>query len=216
MDVICSTSECVETLYKAAVGAGFPVASAKQSAVAAVWMQRNQTLITHGLDGFHLMLTAVERGPCDLREHIQPDPEGQKVNVDGGSIVDIGPCVLDAVMSDSMKRSVILNHVAGGGLLLGMIAGPIAPPLAGFDLVLAAVPPQSSDQINLTVDEGADRKAVRLGQKTWTVAELQRAAGPVEVDDELWRRACTFAAATYVPSSDESRQGAGAGLTDND
>ena len=42
-------------------------------------------------------------------------------------------------------------------------------------------------------------------------------AGPVAVDDEIWRRLAAFATRTCVPASAASRaRGAGAGLSDND
>ena len=36
------------------------------------------------------------------------------------------------------------------------------------------------------------------------------------VDDDIYKRIDELAFETYVPASDESRAGAGAGLTDND
>ena len=50
-----------------------------------------------------------------------------------------------------------------------------------------------------------------------SVAAKTGANGPREVADDLWRRLEVFAQATFVPSSEASREaGAGAGLDDND
>ena len=47
-------------------------------------------------------------------------------------------------------------------------------------------------------------------------AEIEASARAYEIDDEIFRRIDALAFRTYAPATEESRAGAGAGLTDND
>lgn len=217
--MICSSSESVEALYKAAKGAGFPVASAKQAAVAAVWLQGNGERFGLG-DGFAMMIDAVEVGPtADWGSQVSFDPIGQMVTAGGASVIDLGPCVLDLLVGDPDCRSAQLTNVEGVGLFLGLaLAGHaehrlnLSMSVVG-DRALTARCEPSRDLITIangdTVLNGSDVASM--------VLEASGPAAAVEVPGHLWARASELALTTHVPTTEASRlRGAGAGLTDND
>ncbi len=207
-------------LYKAARGATFCVASAKDAARAAVWMQRSKPLRADGIEGFALMLEAIAHGPADVSSLIEEMVGQDTIAAKGGSVIDVGPCLVDALVAEPTCRTVVADHVGGAPLMIGMLFGPTAPtmpPTIGSPRLEVEQTDDGPAQVKvwLTADNG-EGAAVRIGSTLRSSSELTVNAGQVDVDEELWEQARQLAAATYVPSSEASRQGAGAGLTDND
>jgi hypothetical protein len=62
----------------------------------------------------------------------------------------------------------------------------------------------------------AEAEAVECRQDDGAVAEIEASTLAYEIDDDSYRRIDALAFETYVPASEASRAGAGAGLTDND
>ncbi len=207
-------------LYKAARGATFPVASAKDAARAAVWMQRSQPLRADGIEGFALMIEAIAHGPTDVSSLIEDVAGEDTIAARGGSIIDVGPCLLDALAAEPTCRTVVADQVGGATLMIGMLFGPTAPtpsPLIGLPRLEVEKAEDGLTQVKVWLAADNDGGAVvRIGSTSLSPTELAVNAGQVDVDEELWEQARHLAAATYVPSSEASRQGAGAGLTDND
>ena len=135
------------------------------------------------------------------------------------------------IRSDGELRAELLKAGRGAGLALGM-AEDIAAATAWYDLAglreLADVLSHPQAPIRMArVIEALDARALDRGAPFAEYPALWQAltacqdgvparAARLDVPGALWSRLAELSARTYVPASDQSRAGAGAGDIDND
>lgn len=226
--MICSTSESIDVLSTAARGAGFEVAASKYAAAAAVWLQchgeRHWAATEEGGflpvagSGFAMMLEAIQVGPG-----VNIGFDATTVSVSGGSVVDAGPLVLDALVGDPDCDRVVLDAVAGVGLLVGMVM--TLPDRLDLTASLALSVDGERAQLAISGQSDPGSAVFSYGGRSLTLTGPVLTGGSgatvgdysVDIEERHWELASALALATHVPSSEESRlRGAGAGLTDND
>lgn len=201
---------------KAARGAGFAWGLAEEAGRAARW------LAAYRLPGPETLLATLEALDGGVARHA-PRPEGDAWDSPAGLLC---PVATGAALSD---RAHAIRD--GARVRLGPVLFPllILPPLCraardlGFPIGIA-----SGDVAAVAMPDGPAARdfspfgAARVeglsvaGAETAPAAALLPCADAHAVDVDVWRRLDRFAHRTYVPATESSRRGAGAGLRDAD
>lgn len=128
------------------------------------------------------------------------------------SLEDLGKPLCNAL--EAPRANPDADQVDGVWFIGG--ADPLHSIPAALDLALAGQQVRHQPGALLSAWAGA-RGMKADGDGTVTLSSvLQPSAGPVDLDDEVFARLDTLAWRTYVPATDQSRSGAGAGDIDND
>lgn len=214
-----SLNELETETRKAIRGAGLPWGLAEEGSKAVRW------LAAHGVDPMPALSDILERH--DRRSHIA---SAFTMTAAGRwqAASPVCPITLGAALCDEADR-------------LGtdtLVAGPVARPLLLAPFVAAAArilkrPVQLAvDGIQVTLNERGDpscdvstldipdaieiRCVVPAGEPAGSQARPASTCG-IETDPQSWTRIAAYVHRTYVPASERSRrEGAGAGLIDND
>ncbi|HWV53110.1 DUF3726 domain-containing protein [Pseudorhodoplanes sp.] len=213
-----SLNELEAETRKAVRGAGLSWGLSEEGAKAVRW------LAAHGADPLPALSDVLERH--DQREKITPvfDAVFGHWHADAS----ICPITLGATLSDYADRLTTDT----------LVAGPVARPLllAPFVAAAARILKRSLELdvngMRLTLDEKGDpagdlsildvpdasevRCAIARGQPSAVPARPASTRG-IETDPQSWARIASYVHRTYVPASERSRrEGAGAGMIDND
>jgi hypothetical protein len=214
-----SLSELESEARKAIRGAGLPWGLAEEGGKAVRW------LAAHGIDPLPALADVLERH--DRRERITSAcrfTETGRLTADA----PLCPITLGATLCDDADR---LTTNA-------FVAGPVARPLLLAPFVAAAArilgrPSQlEADGTRIVLDECGDPSSDLAMLDVLDAGEIRCAAiadGPstspvkaastrgIATDPQAWQRIAAYGHRTYVPASERSRrEGAGAGLIDND
>jgi hypothetical protein len=214
-----SLNELESEARKAIRGAGLPWGLAEEGGKAVRW------LAAHGIDPLPALADALERH--DRSERIA---SAWRITETGRwtAAAPLCPITLGATLCDDADRLAMHDFVAG----------PVARPLLLAPFVAAAArilgrPLQleaEGRQISLNQHgdpagdlsslDAADAAAIRCTSTADRVSGSQSKAAStrgIETDPQSWQRIACFVHRTYVPASERSRrEGAGAGLIDND
>jgi len=219
-EALLSLAEIEAAAVKAARGAGSSWGMAEETGAAVRW------LAAHGLPGPELLLRHLEAFDRRPWAAIAPVVAGRVWRAaGGGSLCPIaaGVALADRAALDEGpgQRAVTLENVADPGLLLPFVAlaaRALDRPLRVAWPGTAAVVGAAGVAFETTEDGVLDRTAGRVVvEPAATAAELQQPqVAPRPVSFAVWRGLDRFAFRTYVPASEASRAGAGAGTTDND
>ena len=210
-------AEAEAYLRKAARAVGLDWGLAEEAGKAARW------LAAFGLPGPEIVLTQLERlVDTDYREYM-PDCGREPWQASGGLLC---PVVTGAALADRSAQLVV-----GRDFELGRTAYP---------LVLVAILGQAARhhgvafatrwaevQVNCFGDGLqilgacddlllAEADAVFCSRDDSAIADMRPSTLAYEIDEPIFKRIDALAFQTYVPASEASRAGAGAGLTDND
>ena len=214
-----SLSELESEARKAIRGAGLPWGLAEEGGKAVRW------LAAHGIDPLPALADVLERH--DRRERITSAcrfTESDRLTADA----PLCPITLGATLCDDADR---LGTNA-------FVAGPVARPLLLAPFVAAAArilgrPSQlEADGTRIALDERGDPSgdlssldvsdavAIRCTSMADRVSGSRTKVASthgIETDPQAWQRIAAYGHRTYVPASERSRrEGAGAGLIDND
>lgn len=210
-------SETETSLRKAARAVGLDWGLAEEAGKAARW------LAAFGLPGAAIMFAHLERlRGADYNEFV-PDCGREPWQAAGGLLC---PVITGAALAD---RSAQL--VAGKQFELGRTAYPLllvailGQAARHHDVAFATA--WAGVQVDCFGDglciQGAhddllcaETDAVHCRRNDSAVAEMRPSTRACEIDAAIFRRIDALAFETYVPASEASRAGAGAGLTDND
>ena len=217
---LLSLAEIEAAAMKAARGAGSSWGIAEEAGAAARW------LAAHGLPGPELLLRhleAFDRRPWTDVAPVVADRVWRAAGDGALCPIAAGVALADRAALDEGpgEREVVLENVADPGLLLPFVAlaaGALDRPLRvawpGTAAVVGADGLAFETAENGVLDETAGRVVI---EPAATAAERGRPrAAPRPVPLAVWRGLDRFAFRTYVPASEASRAGAGAGTTDND
>ena len=193
--MICSANEIEAALRKAAVGAGYPTGLAISMAEAGLWLCR------HGADGLNAVLATTHGGAACAGFTLEISGHTHTIRCAVAGLC--GPSVFEMLVTGQAER-IVLDGVDSPTLLAGF-AGTIGA-ATGSSFEFSSDPHQAAPttriEIRWSPTPRYDPPVTRHG---------------IEVDPAMWAAVNELAARTYVPATDESRrQGAGAGLTDND
>ena len=210
-------AEIESSLRKAARAVGLDWGLAEEAGKAARW------LAAFGMPGPEILLTHLQRiEGADYAELI-PDCGREPWRSPGGLLC---PVVTGAALADRSARMLTgkdfdLGRTAHPLLLVAMLGQAARHHRTAFATRWAGV------QVNCLADSLqiigvredlllAEADTVNCRQDDDAVAEIQASTLAYEIDGDIWRQIDALAFKTYVPASDASRAGAGAGLTDND
>ena len=207
-----SLNEIEMTLLTAARGAGRSIGVAGDLARAGVWLCRL------GCDGVSVAIDTLE---APEQEELAIEFSGRESHLREGEAMQVVLALIDLALSeqDSVVRLPVGLPVP---LILIGAAGQFS---AQYGLSFSVVFEKSADV--LISSDGVSVKPSDLPTRTAVSIRTLSTVGyasphklyttrPI-VDAVSWNRAETLAALTYVPASEQSRNGgAGAGLTDND
>jgi hypothetical protein len=210
-------AEAESSLRKAARAVGLDWGLAEEAGKAARW------LAAFDLPGPELMFAHLRRLDGADYAAFVPDCGNEPWNSPGGLLC---PIVTGAALADRSARM-----VAGKAFELGRTAYPLLLVAtlgqAARHHATAFATRWADVQVNCFGDGlqilGAredlllaetDAVSCALGEDA--VAEIEASTLAYEIDEQAYRRIDALAFKTYVPASEASRAGAGAGLTDND
>jgi hypothetical protein len=206
---------------KAARGAGFSWGMAEEAAAATRW------LAAHDLPGPALLLRHLQAVDLQPWPAIAPAIQGRVWRTaEGGALCPIaaGAALVDraTLVEGPGLGAITFEQVADPGLLLPFVASaataldrPLRVAWDGFSAVLGASGIAFETAESGILDTVAARAVVvapAKAPKAWRRAE----AAPRLVKLPVWQGLDRFAFRTYVPASEASRAGAGAGTSDND
>lgn len=210
-------SEAESSLRKAARAVGLDWGLAEEAGKAARW------LAAFKLPGPEIMLAHLQHIEGADYAGFIPDCGREPWQSPGGLLC---PVVAGAALADRSARL-----VAGKELGLGRTAYPLLLAAAlgqaarhhrtAFSVRWAGVQVNCfADGLQIIGARGdlllAEADTVYCRRADDAVPEVSASTLACEIDDEAWRQIEALAFRTYVPASEASRAGAGAGLTDND
>lgn len=214
-----SLNELEAETRKAIRGAGLSWGLAEEGSKAARW------LAAHGIDPSPALSDILDRH--DRRTNITATFALSEAGRWQGS-APICPIALGAALCDYADRlttdACVAGPVARPLLLVPFVATaarilkrPLQVDLSGMQVVLNERGDPSCDVAALNVPEAADiRCAVVASQPPQSTPRPASTRG-IATDEQSWRRIAAYGHRTYVPASERSRrEGAGAGLIDND
>ena len=205
---------------KAARGAGLSWGMAEEAGAAMRW------LAAHRLPGPELLLRHLDAFDGRQWASVAPVVTGRVWRTAGGDA--LCPLAAGAAISDRAgladgpgSRPLTLERVADPGLLLpfaAMAAGALGRPLRvawdGLAVVVTADSVAFETAEDGIVDPLAASVVVAPAEAAAAMRPATAAARRVPLD--VWQGLDRLAFRTYVPASEASRAGAGAGTTDND
>jgi len=211
----------IETLgMKAARGAGLSWGMAEEAGMAARW------LAAHRLPGPELLLRHLESFDRRAWRAVAPIVGARIWRTDDGAA--LCPLAAGAALSDRAgladgpgARPITLEPVADPGLLLpfaALAARGLGRPLRiawnGMVAVVAAAGVAFEADERSVMDATAARVVIEPAAPPAALRGAE--AAPRRVPLAVWQGLDRLAFRTYVPASEASRAGAGAGTTDND
>lgn len=211
-----SLSEIDALGRKAARGAGYPWGLAEEAGRSARW------LAAWGLPGPQMLLDLLDAVDGRLGDHAPLTGRDPWIARAGA----LCPVATGAALSDRAADIAGGRPIALGPLLHPLLAlvpvwraardldAAIALRGSGIDLVALPQGPAAADW----TAPGAARVAGLVVERAGPFAHppLRAGAGAHPLSVESWRALDRYAHRTYVPASDASRRGAGAGLRDTD
>jgi len=210
-------AEAEAYLRKAARAVGLDWGLAEEAGKAARW------LAAFGLPGPETALAQLERLKGRDYAAFMPDCGHEPWQAAGGLLC---PVVTGAALADRSAQLVAGREFALGRtahpLLLVAILGQAARyHRVAFATAWAGVQMNCfGDGLQILGERDdmlcAAAEAVRCWRDDSAVAEIRPSTLAYEIDEALFKRIDSLAFETYVPASEASRAGAGAGLTDND
>ena len=210
-------SEAESYLRKAARACGLDWGIAEEAGKAARW------LAAFGLPGPETMLRHLRGLAGRDYRRFAPNCELEPWQAGNGALC---PVVTGAALADRSAKMLGGNPINLGCtayplLLTAALSQAAAYHRSAFTACWAGVRVDCfADGLTIGGNRGdlllAEVTHVRCSRENLENPELLPSARAYEIDEETFRQIDRLALQTYVPASDESRAGAGAGLTDND
>jgi hypothetical protein len=214
-----SLNELESEARKAIRGAGLPWGLAEEGGKAVRW------LAAHGIDPLPALADVLERH--DRGERIA---SACRITETGRLTADapLCPITLGATLCDDADRLAMNAFVAGPlarPLLLAPFVAAAARTLArplqfeaeGRQIVLDRRGDPSGDLAMLDMPAIAEVRCTLMADRVSGSQGKAASTRGIETDPQAWQRIAAYGHRTYVPASERSRrEGAGAGLIDND
>jgi hypothetical protein len=217
--MIWSLNELESEARKAIRGAGLPWGLAEEGGKAVRW------LAAYGIDPLPALADVLERH--DRRARIT---SVIKITEAGRRTADapLCPIILGTMLCDDADRLATNAFVAGPvarPLLLApfvaaaahILGRPLQFEVEGRQIVLDRRGDPSGDLAMLDVPGAADIRCASMADRVSGSPGQAAATHGIAADPQSWQRIAAYGHRTYVPASERSRrEGAGAGLIDND
>lgn len=210
-----SLNELETETKKAIRGAGLSWGLAEDGSKAMRW------LAAHGVDPLPALRDVLDRHDrCTIATRFAP--------------TDPGAWRADAPICPIMLGAALCDHAARGPCIAGPVARPLllAPFVAfaarvlrkpqrldvnGTQIVLTGAGDPAGDLPALDIPVAAEVRCAVIAERMPVAAVKRASTRGIAADPQDWARIEAFVHRTYVPASERSRrEGAGAGLIDND
>lgn len=217
--MIWSLNELETESRKASRGAGLPWGLAEEGGKAVRW------LAAHGVDPLPALADVLDRH--DRRERITSAftrTEAGRWTADA----PLCPIVLGATLCDDADRltahAFVAGPVARPSLLAPFVAtaarilgSPLQLEVDGRQIMLDQRGAPSGDLAMLDLPDADEIRCVVIADQLSRSNGKAASMRGIDTDPQSWQRIASYVNRTYVPASERSRrEGAGAGLIDND